>query len=245
MMLQRIAAMIRGRRFGLRSKPLKEGSYTLEVGGQSVELYHSAFNVDWPTELGLDVRTVVELGSYDGGDAYRFRKAFPSARVISVEADPTRFEIVSRNLEGQNIEVVNYAACATDGDVDWFVSTIDGAPQAQGSMFRHSDMYQKKFPNVQQAQEPLKVRGRRFDTLARELSVNEVDVLYMDIEGAEHTVLQSLGDIRPRLIYLEWRSDYFKDARSSRDTEELLARYGYRLVLLKKSDRMYFLPQGA
>jgi hypothetical protein len=56
--------------------------------------------------------------------------------------------------------------------------------------------------------------------------------------------LQSLGNIRPRLIYLEWRSDYFKDAKGSRETEVLLAERGYRLVLLKKSDRMYFLPEG-
>lgn len=239
-----MAAALRGRRFGLRSRPLGDGSYTIDVEGEPVTLYHSPFNLDWITELGLDVRCILELGSYDGGDAYRFRRAFPDARVITVEADPTRHDIVKRNLSGQEIEVVNCAACATDGDVDWYVATIDGAPHAQGSMFRHSESYQRKFPQVQQAATPTKVPGRRFDTLARELSAESIDLLYMDIEGAEHNVLQSLGNIRPRLIYLEWRRDYFEGAGSSAETERLLAEMGYQLILLKKSDRMYYLPDA-
>jgi FkbM family methyltransferase len=242
MMLKRLAAAITGWRYGLRSKALRDGTYPVAVGGQSVTLYHSSFNLDWLMELGLEVNTVVELGSYDGGDAYRFKKAFPNARVITVEADPTRYDIVQRNLEGQGIEILNCAACATDGDVDWFVSTIDGEPQAQGSMYLHSQKYQKKFPQVQQADKPQKVPGRRFETLGKELFLSEVDFLYMDIEGAEHNVLQSLGEIRPRVIYLEWRRDYFQDTKSSQESEALLARMGYRMILMKKSDRMYFLP---
>jgi FkbM family methyltransferase len=241
-MLKRLAAMIMGWRYGLRSKAVSDGPYSIIVGGEEAMVYGSSFNMDWLTELGIEVNTLVELGAYDGGDTLRFKRAFPDAQVITVEADPTRFEIVQRNLEGQGIEVVNFAACAIDGDVDWFVSTIDGEPQAQGSMYRHSEMYQKKFPQIEQAQKPLKVRGRRFETLAKELSLSEVDFLYMDIEGAEHNVLQSLGDIRPRVIYLEWRRDYFKDTKSSEESEALLARMGYRLVLIKKSDRIYFRP---
>lgn len=241
-MLKCIAATLTGWRYGLRSKSIGDGSYSIPIQGEEVTLYHSSFNLDWLGELGLDVTTIVELGSYDGGDAYRFKKAYPDARVITVEADPTRYEIVQKNLEGQGIEIVNYAACATDGNVDWFVSTIDGEAQAQGSMYRHSEKYQKKFPQVQQARTPLKVPGRRFDTLAKELSLTEVDFLYMDIEGAEHNVLKSLGKIRPRVIYLEWRPDYFQDSKCAEETEALLAQKGYRLVLMKKSDRMYFLP---
>ena len=242
-MLDRLITKIRSLRYGMRSKHIKERPFNVTVDGETRQLFHSAFNTAWMGELGIQTKTIVELGSFDGGDAYRFRQDFPDARIVTVEADPTRYGVVQSNLAGQNIEIVNCAACATDGDIDWFVSTVDGEPQAQGSMFQHSQSYQKKFPQVQQSNEPIKVSGRRFDSLAKDLSVTDVDLLHMDIEGAEHNVLKTLGDINPRLIYLEWRQDYFRNTEGSAATEKLLTDRGYKLILLKTSDRLYFLPE--
>jgi len=241
-MLKRLLAAIRGRLYGLRSKDIRERPFTITVNGAEKEIFHSAFNTNWLAELNINPKTIIDLGSFDGGDAYRFKEAFPSARVITVEADPSRYDIVKENLAGQNIEIVNYAACSTDGDIDWYVSTIDGEPNAQGSIFKHADAYRKKFPMVEQAKEPCKVPGRRFDTIAKELSAVEIDLLHMDIEGAEHNVLQTLGHIRPRLIYMEWREGFFQGKACGPETEALLDSMNYKLILQKTADRLYYLP---
>ncbi len=241
-MLKRAAATLRGYRYGLRSRYIKERPFRATINGRQRELFHSAFNVRWFSELQVVPKTIVDLGSFDGGDAYRFKREFPSARVVTVEADPTRFEIARENLSGEDIEIVNYAACLRDGDINWYVSTIDGEPHAQGSIYKHTATYQRKFPSVEQSIEPCTVRGRRFDTIAAELSITDIDLLHMDIEGAEHTVLQTLGNIRPRLIYLEWREGLFQGKASGPESENLLKAMNYKLVMHKGTDRLYFSP---
>lgn len=241
-MLARLSAALRGRRYGLRSKAIGEMAYNADLQGGAAPLYHSAFNLDWFAELGIAPRTIMDLGSYDGGDAYRFKHTFPDARVVTVEADPDRHALVADNLKGQDIELLNVAANNRDGDIDWFPATLGGETDAQGSIFQHTDVYRDKFPMVEQAKDPSKVTGRRFDTMTRELGIDAVDLLHMDIEGAEHTVLMTLGDIRPRLIYLEWREGMFNGEACGPATEALLARHGYKLILRKSADRLYFLP---
>lgn len=234
---------MRGRRYGLRSRPLREAPFEIELGGgETARLVHSAFNPDWLGELGIVPEVIVDLGSFDGGDAARFKRAFPQARIITVEADPDRFAGMRARLAGQDIEPLNFAACASDEEIDWFAATIAGETHAQGSIYRHTDAYKKKFPFVEQAA-PVKVPGRRFDSFAREAGLTRIDLLHMDIEGAEHTVLETLGDLRPRLIYMEWREGFFQGRAAGRQTEALLASTGYRLILQQKADRLYFRPR--
>lgn len=243
-MLNRLLAALRGRKYGLRSKTIKELPFNVTVNGTTRVLYHSSFNMDWFRELGIMPKTIVDLGSFDGGDAYRFKDAFPEARVITVEADPTRFGIAQDNLAEAEVEILNCAACATDGDIDWYVATIDGAPHAQGSMYQHTEAYQKKFAAVEQSKEPTKVAGKRFETIAGELSLSGIDLLHMDIEGAEHNVLKTLGTLRPKLIFLEWREGAFQGESCGPQTEALLRSMNYALILQKKVDRLYYLPDA-
>lgn len=242
-MLKRLIAALEGRKFGLRSKGIGERPFHVVKNDKTQKLYHSSFNTDWFAELGVAPKIIVDLGSYDGGDAYRFKKAFPAAKVITVEADPIRFGIAKDNLSGEDIQVLNYAACSIDGKIDWYAATVDGETDAQGSIYRHTEAYQKRFSSVEQAKVPSKVPGKRFDSLAHELGVTEIDLLHMDIEGAEHTVLKTLGNIRPRMIYLEWREGAFQGESCGPETEVLLKSMNYRLVVRKTLDRLYFLPR--
>lgn len=242
MMISRILAKLRGRAYGLRSKDIKERPFVIPVNGVDTELFHSAFNTNWFSELGITPNTIVDLGAFDGGDPYRFKDTFPNARVVTVEADPSRYSIVQENLSGQDIEIVHCAACAIDGDIDWYPATIDGEANAQGSIFQHSDAYKSKFPMVKQAQNPSKVPGKRFDTMALELGIDSIDLLHMDIEGAEHNVLMTLGDHLPTLIYLEWREGLFHGKACGPETEALLHEKGYKLILRKTADRLYYRP---
>ena len=241
--LQRLIASVRGRLYGLKSKSIRELPFDALLNGEFKQLVHSGFNTDWLVELGIKPRVIVDLGSFDGGDAYRFKKTFPSARVVTVEADPTRYKIVKDTLMGEDIETFNYAACAIDAEIDWYTSTIDGEINAQGSIYQHSEAYKKKFPTVKQTSEPCKVLGRRFDTFAKEQEINQIDLLHMDIEGAEHNVLQTLGDARPKLIYLEWRAGFFQGKACGPDSEALLKSMNYKLILKKTADRMYIFSE--
>ena len=238
-MLQRLLNILRRRRFGLSSSPLVEGSIETRLNGEKVDLAHSTFNPAWLGELGITPGVILALGSFDGGDSLRLARAFPDCRVLSVEADPDRFAVALRNLADSGVELINLAVAEVDGPVDWYPSTVEGEAHAQGSIFRHSDRYKKKFPFVSQVAKPQSIKGQRLDSLCTDKAIDGVDFLHMDIEGAEFSALQSMGEMRPKVIFLEMRDHLFVDAPGSAKTDGLLRRLGYDLVLHLGTDRLY------
>jgi 2-O-methyltransferase len=240
-MLNGILNYFRAKKWGIQSKPLKEGVYSTEIDGETFNLAHSTFNTDWLPQLGIVPTTILELGSFDGGDGLRFTKDYNNCRVISVEADPERFKIVSRTLKESGAELIQTAVCAEDGPIDWFTATIDGKSQAQGSLFRQSSRYKKKFPFVKQVDSPASIEGTRIDSLCNRLDISDVDLLHMDIEGAEYEAIKGLGNVRPKAIFLEMRDKLFLSVPQSSETDKLLRSLGYKLVIHLGIDRFYVL----
>lgn len=226
-------------RANISAPPLEEANYMAVIGGEERKLTHSSFNPAWLAEMGVTPGTILELGSYDGGDGYRFRKAFPDALIVSVEADPDRFQIVDANLHDSRIRVHHLAVCDSDGSIDWYPATIEGKAHGQGSLFRHSDKYRRKFSFVHQSSQPVTVAAKRLDTLCRDEGIKKIDLLHMDIEGAERLALIGLGDIRPSIIYLEMRDNFFVGAGSKAETDSLLKGMGYEMIVNLGTDRMY------
>lgn len=226
-------------RWGITATPLREGRYVDTICEEPIELSHSGFNVKWMQQLGIEAKTIVELGAYDGGDALRFSKQLSGCRVVTVEADPVRVETVRHHLRDTHVQVIHAAVCDTDGPVDWFASSVNGEMNAQGSMYQHSDHYREKFPFVEQEHTATQVNGIRFENMCAQSAITEIDLLHMDIEGAEYLALNSMGSIRPKLIFLEMLNNYFVDSANIKQLEELLSELGYKLVAKLSQDRLY------
>ena len=195
----------------------------------------------WLKQAGIDPKVIIDLGSYDGGDALRMALAFPQCKVITVEADPSRYEIVKQNILGSNVILENFAVCETDGTVPWYSATFKGAVDAQGSLYRHTDNYQSIFPDVHQQAQPDIIQGMRLDSLCDKHGITEIDLLHMDIEGAEKAALHSLGKLRPKMIFAEMCEDRFVGVESVSETHEFLCEIGYVLAANLGSDRLYLL----
>lgn len=229
----------------VQAPALEETLLQQEIDGVTRQLACSRFNIAWLAEFGIRPSLIIDAGSYDGGDALRFAKAFPQSRVIAIEADPGRFAIVRSTLRATGIEVHNVAVNDRDGPVDWYPTQIDGQPSAQGSIYRQSDALDQAFPFVRQSRLPTNVSGRRLDTLCRELAIEHVDLLHMDIQGAEHVALTGLGTMRPKMIFLETQNDRkaWIGSASSVATHTLLKQLGYRLAADLGSDKLYVLAE--
>ena len=48
-----------------------------------------------------------------------------------------------------------------------------------------------------------KVPASRLDTFCAAHGITEIDLLHMDVQGAEALVLDGMGDLRPTMIFLE------------------------------------------
>ena len=128
-----------------------------------VELYSLAEN--------MNVKTIVDLGANIGTESIRFAKLYPEARIIAVEAEKRNFELLQKNISSfQQIEVSHAAIwsekcklkliSATDDSQGWHLETVD-------------------------ANEDYDMLGQTFQELMQSFKLSSIDILKIDIEGAE------------------------------------------------------------
>jgi FkbM family methyltransferase len=119
----------------------------------------------------IEPTTVLDLGSHIGTSVLVWRERFPQARIIAVEPDPVTFGRLRRNVGSwPGVELHNAAVAEQDGPVRFLSAR-------QGWISSLSRGWGK----------PVIVSGRTFRSLVR--AVGEVDLLKVDIEGAEHYIL--------------------------------------------------------
>lgn len=221
----------------VRSKPSPESFFSAPNGA---EVYGSSFNLSWFDELGVSPHVIVDVGSYDGGDCLRFKAAFPEAQIITIEADPFRAELVRANLASTDIEVLETAILDREGPVDWFPALINGKPEASGSIFLMTEREAAKRSHIEQPSQPGTVSGTRLSTIIRQRDVKHIDLLHMDIQGAEYAALLGLEQHRPSIIYIEVGAAY-KGAPPPSKVHALLRDMGYTLAADLGTDRLYCL----
>lgn len=126
----------------------------------------------------LNPKIVLDVGAYAGYSVKYFREIFPDARIVGIEADKDNFELATRNVtEGENIELVNMALSSQNG----VVAVIEGS----------EGLWSKKVvPDYSGAH---KVEAINLPSLARLLGIEKIDLLKLDVEGTEYSVLLRHG----------------------------------------------------
>jgi FkbM family methyltransferase len=222
--------------FALRFSVAEQRLADLMLVRQPVSTVGSLFNPAWLAEFGIAPRVIMDIGSYDAFDAIRLKKQFPQARVIAFEADLDQFAILERNARESGVVTVQCAVGAIDGHRGWYQSKSADGIGAQGSFYVHT----KRFAKFSQAKAANDVRVARLYTYCRQAGIEDIDLLHIDVEGAEYEVLTGLGRLRPKMIFLEMIArQTWKGARSSADLHRFLTRAGYVLAGDFRSDRLY------
>ena len=146
---------------------------------------------------------MIDVGSNVGVSVLYFRSIHPRCRVICFEADPAIFQLLKENLQANgcgDVSCIQAAAWTHDRGVRF---TGDGADA--GAVVDASDA-------------PLVPSKRLRDVLE---SHAEIDLLKVDIEGAETTVLLDCGEALRRVKYLYVEYHGFPDR--PRELHALLA----------------------
>ena len=86
-----------------------------------LKVYRSNFDLDWfQKHLKRNPETIIEFGSYDGGDGLFYKNNYPECNIYSIEACPKRFQIVKKLEHEYKINVFNYAVCDIDGHINFY-----------------------------------------------------------------------------------------------------------------------------
>lgn len=141
---------------------------------------------------------IFDIGSRDCAQSIEFYKHFPNSHIYSFECNPNTLEICKKNIEpySDRITLIEGAICDYDGEITFYpinqkktiTSWIDGNPGAS-SIFRSNGNYTiEKY-----VQDEIKVRCHRLDTIMDKYSIEHVDIIWMDLQGAELLALKGLG----------------------------------------------------
>ena len=129
---------------------------------------------------GVEPATILDLGANIGIGAAWFRGRYPQAHIVAVEPDPDSFAKLERNLGSDpNVTLVNAAVGRESGEVTLF--------RPAGYSIASS------VSNARPGGEAVRVRACTIDELCSEHGLERLDLVKLDVEGAELDALEGFG----------------------------------------------------
>ncbi len=122
--------------------------------------------------------TILDLGGYCGYTALAFSARFPQAHIAAVEPHPGNFAALSANVALNKLPVVLFQGAATvsDGPV---------------SLFLGGGMTHGLAPTHYSTGDAITVEGISVPTILNRLGWDRIDLLKIDIEGAEEQLFHA------------------------------------------------------
>lgn len=132
----------------------------------------------YQTNLG-GVRRVLDLGGNIGMAALSFARAYPDAQICAVEPAPDNLALLNRNvaLNSANVRVLAAAAGPHDGGIN--LAVADDPLQYTGA---------RAIPGAQSVK-TIRADLKSVPSILKQLGWLNVDLLKIDIEGGEATLL--------------------------------------------------------
>ncbi len=131
----------------------------------------------------IPAETIVDLGASVGLATLRLLSSHPNARVVAVEADPVLIPRLRENVSGLPVTVVHAAIAAGAGERQFYRSDMDS--------------WGNSLEKTSSRQTPVTVPTVSLAELLDANDIDDVDLLKLDIEGAEWEVFD--GPVDPRV----------------------------------------------
>ena len=165
-----VSIWLPGSQNAVRIRPLTSDSRVFD------QIFH---NLEYDIKaLPPNPKYIVDLGANIGLAALYFGLKYPSAGILCVEPDIGNFSYLASNVAelGSRVVIENAAIWISDGCVDLETVADDGTPLGEWGL-------QVKASNSNHSTNSVKCY--RLDTLMQMVGFDSIDVLKIDIEGAE------------------------------------------------------------
>ena len=154
---------------------------------------------------GETVRMIFEVGCADGTDTLRLADTFP-AQLHAFECNPRALVEARRRCAGVNaVSLVEKAAWDVDCTIPFFPVTA-AIEKETGRVIKNpgaSSCFEARVDyHSQYIQTEVMVEATRLDTYCAQQGITSIDLLCMDVQGAELRVLKGLGTILEHVRYI-------------------------------------------
>jgi len=145
-----------------------------------------------------EVSVIFDVGSLHCLESIEFSKKYKNATIYAFEANPDSYQVCLENTKDiDNIIVVNKAVNSYDGTCTFYpidpektVTPWFDGNRGASSLYKSNGSYDHIEKYVQRE---LEVPCTRLDTFCIENNIVNVDLMWMDLQGAELIALESLG----------------------------------------------------
>ena len=153
---------------------------------------------------------IFDIGAYDFSEGIELKSQFPNADIFGIEADKINFDKHSTEAIKKGIKAYNLAFADFDGKTIFYPSLFDLNKQIDwrfaGSIIKpilKENSNEAINHSVTYDNDGVEVETIRIDTFCEKNSINKIDFIHIDVEGAEDKVLSTLGNFRPEFIFAE------------------------------------------
>lgn len=162
-----------------------------------------------------DVRVIIDAGAYVGYSSIYFAELYPHAFIYALEPDEENFQCLQRNTRHYpNIKAIQAAIWNKDGFIE-----VEAGAHGQWSSRVHESTQAN----------PQRIPAITIQSLMEQYRLPRIDILKMDIEGAEDAVFEApgchawLGSVR--VLVLELHDHLFPG--SDRHFKEAIQNYEF------------------
>jgi FkbM family methyltransferase len=145
--------------------------------------------VDWDS-----IETICDIGSWHLGQSIEFLELLPDAKVHAFEANPSNYKIckdVHSSLNGyfkNNLKVYNIALNDRPGSIKFY--PVVGENPGASSKYKFMHGLTEEYFNKSWKQTEIDVEATTLDIWREENNVNKVDIIWIDVQGAELDVFK-------------------------------------------------------
>ncbi len=195
-------------------------------------------------ELTVNSKPLIfDIGAHHGESVNYFKNILPDANIYSFEPDPDSFSILtSKNVK--EVLYFNLALSDKDGKETFYrnnishtnsllkvnISSKDSIGISQAAI-ENDAQYFDSFNNE------ISVDTMRLDSFIKEHSINKIDILKIDVQGAEYRVLcgGNAALAKTKVVVMELSFfDYYEHQTTFLDVEKILVPLGFRLFSISE-----------
>lgn len=173
-----------------------------------------------------------DVGAHIGESVLYFNKLFNNPLIYSFEPSPKSFKILKNNNYKNNI-CFNYAISNITGNTVFYENQISHT----NSLVKINSLSVDSIKKQKTINTKINIKAKKLDDFCSEEKINKIDLLKVDVQGAETLVFEGSQNIliNTRVVIVEiCFFDYYENKGSFFDIEKFLKPKGFSLFSISE-----------
>jgi len=162
----------------------------------SIDIYTEIFKEKahsiLPQFSGKKDKVIFDIGANEGFYTLKIKQNNPNAKIVAVEPNPFAFQILKKNIKSNKLKdviLINKALASKIGKVNFeIVPEVSAIGALDIRMQKRPWLKEEKIKRVA-------VESTTLKKICEETRIREIDILKLDVEGAELDILKSSKDL--------------------------------------------------